>query len=463
MTDQAILRAGAAQVEITPEAGVHLAGAVGAYRPAKLVWDPLYAKALVLESGGKRLCILALDVTIVTEPYTRQIRQAARERFGLEPEAVMVHATQTHSAPSLGHFMVDEDFDGVPREHEWLLGGNDRYSEWAAARAVEAIRRALESLQPVQVGSGSGIEGRWAFNRRAVMRDGTISMPGPTWPQPLGPTGIRYIEGPIDPELGVICLRTDRMKMVAVIAHYTCHPVHVFPRPIVSADWPGALSEEIRAAYGPDCVALVLNGACGNINPWPPFDPDYVEDHRRMGRALAQTVFKVIESLAFTDRAALDSRIKEIAIPLRELEPQEMEEAARVLREYPQPVWSDESKTATTWEWVSAASVISVHLMRRRSPNLDYEIQALRIGDIALVGLPGEPFVEGQLRIKMASPAYPTYIAHCTSHYVGYLPTREALRRGGHEANTRYWAKLVPEALDMAVDGAVGVLGEVFG
>ena len=133
------ISAGAAQVDITPEAGVHLAGAVGVHRPAELVADPLYAKAVVLESGGQKLCFLALDVTIVTGTYSGLIRREAAERFGFDPDAVMVHATQTHSAPPLGQFMVDRDFDGIPLEHEWVGGGEESYSNWAAERAIEAI------------------------------------------------------------------------------------------------------------------------------------------------------------------------------------------------------------------------------------------------------------------------------------------------------------------------------------
>ena len=52
----------------------------------------------------------------------------------------------------------------------------------------------------------------------------------------------------------------------------------------------------------------------------------------------------------------------------------------------------------------------------------------------------------------MASPAYLTYIAHCTSHYVGYIPTRDAFLHGGHEVETRFWAKLKPEALPIVVN-----------
>ncbi|HOM56273.1 MAG TPA: hypothetical protein PLG27_00815, partial [Candidatus Latescibacteria bacterium] len=80
-----------------------------------------------------------------------------------------------------------------------------------------------------------------------------------------------------------------------------------------------------------------------------------------------------------------------------------------------------------------------------------------RVGDLAIVGLPGEPFVEGQLAIKTSSPAPFTFPTHMVSHYVGYLPTREAYARGGHEANNEvtYWAKLAPGCLEAVAERAV--------
>ena len=158
----------------------------------------------------------------------------------------------------------------------------------------------------------------------------------------------------------------------------------------------------------------------------------------------------------------MDWKIRCVKVPVREVEPELLERAKQMLSEHPQPFWSKKDPTQIEPAWMEAASVMSVDLLRRRTPELDYEIQVLRLGRAAIVGLPGEPFVEGQLRLKMESPTWPTYVVHCTSHYAGYLPTREAFARGGHEATTRYWSKLVPEALDMVVDNAVEVLHEVF-
>ena len=99
-----------------------------------------------------------------------------------------------------------------------------------------------------------------------------------------------------------------------------------------------------------------------------------------------------------------------------------------------------------------AMTRLNLHAHQQRVPEFDYEFEVLRIGDIALVAVPGEPFVEGQLAIKLRSPTYPTYVVHHCHSYVGYVPTKEAFARGGYETRTGSGSKLIPEALDMIVD-----------
>ena len=114
--------------------------------------------------------------------------------------------------------------------------------------------------------------------------------------------------------------------------------------------------------------------------------------------------------------------------------------------------------------WFRAASTRSVELCRQRKTGLAYEIQAFRVGGLGVIGLPGEPFVEGQLALKTNSPAPFLFPAHLTTRYVGYLPTRAACARGGHEANedVTYWAKLAPGCLETVVERARRLIQELF-
>ena len=106
---------------------------------------------------------------------------------------------------------------------------------------------------------------------------------------------------------------------------------------------------------------------------------------------------------------------------------------------------------------------LDIDRLRLKKATFDYRLQAFRIGNFALLALMGEPFVEGQLHIKIGSPAERTFIAHMSHGYVGYIPTPEAIERGGYETWTSNGSKLVPEALDMIVDGAVSLISSLFG
>ena len=468
------LRASAAMIDISPPPGTHLAGSgAGDHRPTQAVLDPLFARAIVFEAGGRRICLVILDLTIVTGEYTDRIRAAISGQTGIEQDAIMVQATQTHSAPSLGYFMLDPDFPlETTEETEHLRGAERAYGERAAAAAVEAAVEAADRLQPARIGLGRGVHGDLAFNRRGVRRDGSIVMPRPQGreQQPFGISEVCYLEGPMDPEVGVCCVQDLNGKPLAFLLHYTCHPVNAYGNRetflAASADWPGAWAGEMQEAFGAGAVPLVVNGCCGNINPWHPFCAEFKPDHRRMGRALSGLSERIVHGMAFagdfSEDVVLDMRIEKIGLPFREIPDERLREVDAILTEHPQP--PREANGQVDPRWFRAASTRSVELCRQRDGAFSYEIQAFRIGDLCILGLPGEPFVEGQLALKVYSPASYLFPAHLTTHYVGYLPTREAYTRGGHEANedVTYWAKLAPGCLETVVERAGDMVQELF-
>jgi len=466
------LRAGAAMCDITPPTGTHLSGsAMGDHRPAGAVLDPLHARAMVLESGDRRVCIIVLDVTVVMKPYSDAIRHAVSERLQMPLDAVLVCATQTHSAPSLGAFMLDPDFplETTP-ETEYIRGAEHAYGEFAVERAVEAALQAGAAMQPAEIGYGRGIAGSLAFNRRGIARDGTVVMPRPAHgvDDPRGPTNLCYLEGPTDPEVGVICLRALDGEILAMLLHFTCHPVNVFGNrktySNVSADWPGAWSGHVAAEYGAPCVPIVINGCCGNINPWDPFNPELAPDHRRMGRKLADVSRSVVTKMSFSRTAQVDWRKQDADLSYRDIPSTRLKEAKHILDNRPPPKLRPDGTVSVDPTWFTAASTRSVELARRRTPTLPYEIQAFRIGEAAVIGLPGEPFVEGQLALKTKADAPFVWPSHMASQYVGYLPTAEAWERGGHEArpDVTYWSKLAQGSLETVVATTREMIADLF-
>jgi neutral ceramidase len=460
-----VLNVGVARVEITPsQNNIVLAGAVGGRNLARFVLDPLFARAVVFEQGGKKLCLLVLDVIAITLPYTRRIRAAA-EKLGIKGDDVIVQATQTHSAPSIGLLMFDPDLTGANTFEDCVTGHNTAYDDFVVERAIEAIRQASASIKgPVQLAAGSAYEDGLAFNRRAVQKDGSVMMPWFHYHEHRhGPTHIIHMEGPMDPQVGVLALRDDAMRMSAVLAHYTCHPVNVYGRDLVSADWPGALCAALDRSLGAGTTAITVNGCCGDVNPWPPGQraDAAVRDHVTMGERLSRHVVGVLEQARFAPVERIDSRVRHLKIPFRPMDPKRVEESKALWAKHPTPPWNPEN-TQIDSNWMMAGSILSADLCTKRDKIFDYEIQAFRIGDIAILSLPGEPFAITQMQIKMKSKARLTICAHMTTQYVGYVPLRDSIPRGGHESNTGWWSKLSPDAADMIVEGASSMINEMF-
>jgi len=376
------------------------------------------------------------------------------------PQAIMCHAHQNHSCPQLGYAKKTTEFYRKP-EAFWdeLSAGDDRYRAFAMERIITAAEQANANLTPAFLGAASGVEGRVAFNRRMITKSGDVGMP-----LFMDRNQDRYMEGPIDPELGVVCIRGESLQPLAMLLSYTAHPVNLHPERfeyVISADWPGALAAEMKTIYGPACTPLVLNGPCGNINPWDPWDPNFVRDHKRMGRILAGTAELVIDQILYED-VELDWAVRHVPIPWRNEPGRDVDRARAYLDQHPQPIWADETHRAVDEHWTNAAWRLETHLRTENEQTYDYEIQVLRLGDIAIVGLPGEPFVEAGLEIKMASPAAFTYVAHLPAWPdLSYLPTKRAFDHGGYETMHNV-CRFAPSALETITAEAIDLLKDVF-
>ncbi|MBI3987435.1 MAG: hypothetical protein HY343_10970 [Lentisphaerae bacterium] len=455
-----LLRAGAAAADITPSKGTQIAGNIGVKRPAEIFESPLQARALILEGGEQRLCVLTTDVLAIRDDYAAEVRRRAQARFGLDPAKLLVNCTQNHLAPSVGHcFCLDEAFwrRYVPDELEWVLGGDRAYNEHFLDGCMRAIEGALATVRPVTARVGRCIEGRIGFNRRAILRDGTAVMH-----PAAGDPNILQVEGPMDPEVSLLTLRDEAGRCVSALMHFSCHPCHSAGQLTIAHAWPGAWCEGMSPVLGEGAVPLVVNGCCGNLHPRNPLAPELTLNYRAMGRILTDDGRAILEKQEDAAGLPLDVRRKILRIPLRELDPALIEEAKSLLEQHPTPMWLDAGHTRINWDWIYAISRVDLAQHRARQPWYDYEVQAFRIGDVALVALTGEPFSEGQLDLKLRSPARYTMVAHMSNGYVGYVPTPAAIARGGFETRTAHWSKLVPEALQTIMDTGVGLLKEMF-
>ena len=440
MKQTKILKAGAGKADITPAMGIQLAGDIGRYRPTEEIRERLYSRVLVLESGATRICLLTLDLLAISTPWSDEVRRRISARFGFKPENIVVHIEQNHASPSIGHNFIRDECPLMPREYPWLRGGDERYNEPAVAAMLAALAPAAGHLQPVIQQAGRGVDGRLAFNRRFVMRDGSaMCHPGNCNPDVL------HIEGPADPEVGIIRLTGADGRDVSRILHFTSHPCHGYPGRYVIADWPGCWAERMQVEAGMPCIPLTLNGCCGNIHHWDHLDPHPRSDHLKMTEQLMETSAVALSRMSALKNAPLAIRRKIIKLPLRKLDRAYVAAARKLIKAHPEPMWIDKEKTRVEWDWVYATATLDLADVQKTTVTWPYEIQAVRIGDAAIVTLMGEPFVEAQLEIKLKSPAKFTFVAHFCNGYVGYVPTRAALVLGGFETRTANWSRFAPD------------------
>jgi len=409
-------------------------------RHATAVRDPLFAHTMVVDDGRAPICLIACDVLSLKRSTVLRAREAISQATGLDPGRIGMSATHTHYGPTTAQLWT-QDQDADPD-----------YLRQFEQGIVQAACDAFAARRPAMLGINWGFEGKLSFNRRFIMRDGSALM----HPQP-GSTDILYQEGATDPEIGVMAARDQAGRPLGYWVNFACHAT-VSGRPTeISADFPGELSAEMKRRAGAEVVTLFANGCCGNLCQQDVFDPDRLRSGDElielMGSGLADDVQAAEAGMEFSDQVALDVRSDEVKLPLRHLPPQVVEHSHQVLKDR----GSHEHR-----EVKYAEMILELMHEKRQRPLVPAEIQAFRLGEVGIVMLPGEIFVEHGLEIKLRSPARRTFVVELANGIVGYVPTRKAFEGGGYEQRTGNNSKLAPVVGEYMVEVAWALLDSVF-
>ena len=424
------LRVAFGEIDVTPPMGTQLAGWLDVARPAETVRDLVYARAAIVDNGRSRIAIVSLDLLSIRGSDVVDMRDRIEARAHV-PSA-MVAATHNHAGPAIVTIGP--------------YGRDGAYLEWLKEAVADMAADTAERLQPAEVGISSAFEARYCHNRRWVTRDGgVITQPGVANPDVL------YCEGPVDTELGVLCARDAGGAVLGYVANWTCHPVHPYDMRTVTASWPGALARSVRGRDGVPCV--VLNGAFGNVHTAHWIDPEYVDDPDTIGEALAAAVCGARDQMSFHSELPLAASRELLEAPLRDIPDDLLAWANATVdgREAPAPKGSQRYGQDATY----ARAVLQLADRKRERDFSRAEVQALRVGDAAFVGLPAEAFVETGLRIKVASPFRRTFVVGAANGMIGYAPPPANYARGGYECTTAMWSKVDPTAADMMADAGI--------
>jgi hypothetical protein len=416
--------AGASAAEMRGDDSMVIGGGIG---PGAAVGQEgkLRASAVVLGSGRDRLALVACDVLMVNRDYLDQAARRIEAEEGIPFENVLINATHTHHAPStvtIHGYARDETFCGRVRD--------------AAVEAVKAARRRLEAGGACELVFARGEEATVGQNSRLFLSDGTIFWVGPR-DDAVRPTG------PFDPDLPVVALRRPDGALEAIIFNHSTHCIGVREDGKRSPGFYGLAAQDLETELGG--TAVFFAGAFGSTH-------NLTLKGGEAARRIAAAVRTALSAASPRSAAVLRARKKEVNYRVRDFE-EAREDAA--VEAYCRKRTSKPEYTIEVFRKMRAA------LASHRGEERKTWIQALRIGDLAVVAVPGELFTRLGVEIKRRSPFRNTFVAGVANDYIGYIPDSEAYDLGGYQVWTGLHSFVARGTGEMLVEEALGLLEEL--
>ena len=394
------LKAGAAAEVLSADDAMVIGGGIGPGK-AKGQEGELRASALVIEDSRRnRIALIACDVLMIERDVLDRAARRIEEMAKVPFDHVLINATHTHHAPTT------VTVHGYERE--------EAFTRQVEEKIVQAAVKAAARLAPVTFLFRLGEESSVGKNSRLLLRDGTIYWTGP-YDDAMRPTG------PFDPELPVLAFRRRDGGLEAALFNHSTHTIGTQKPGVRSPSFYGLAAQELEKDKGGRF--LFFEGASGSTHN---LDVAPLEATYRIRQAVAGAL-EAAQPRSVDRVAAIR---KEITVKVRHF--REDEDDRRVVayctKRYKDPA--------------AARFVIDTfRAMRRRVAPRQGEsrktwIQAIRIGDVAIVGVPAEFFTTLGQEIKRQSPFRYTMVFELANDYIGYVPDRVGYDRGGYQVWT---------------------------
>ncbi|MBQ4036880.1 MAG: hypothetical protein IJC84_02005 [Clostridia bacterium] len=429
------LYAGFATTDITPAMGTPIKGYY-VERFVEGVLDRLSVHALCLQAGEKKVVLISCDLVGVPTNIGKETCALVAEAMHIPVEAVYLHGTHTHTGPSLheDHPLVNE------------------YVAFFKKRVVQAALLAEQDLKPARMGYGIGRAPNVSFVRRFRMKDGSVATnPGVNNPNILHPIGV------IDDRVSVV--RFDREGDSVVLVNFANHPDTVGGS-LVSGDWPYFLRETVERAL-PDTRCIFFNGAQGDINHVNVFPTGgYLNDtfndfddvsrgykHTRyIGRVVAAGVLQAFDKVQYVDVEDLAFGHRSFEAPSQMPTPEELPEAILINELH---VTGRDAELPYQGMMLTTMVADAARKVRLKDGPASFPmtLSAVRVGPVAFLGIPGEPF-NGIGRAIKETEGFDMVIPTClTCGYQGYFPMQDAYDEGGYEARSSNYKAGIAELI----------------
>jgi hypothetical protein len=394
---------GLAQVKITPEQPIFMAGYASRNHPFEKVETDLFVKAMALQDQqGQRAVLVTSDLIGFSAAVAEPICARLKEKTKLKREQILLNSAHIHTGPTLS-------LDASPREG-MSAGDAQRtvaYTRQLQDKVVEVVEQALSRMEPAYLSWGVGVVD-FVMNRREFTPNGVILG--------VNPRGLADRSVPV--------LRVDRPdgKLCAVLFGTACHNTTLTDKNYeICGDFAGFAQTYIQEHK--DTQAMFMIGCAGDANPYPRGTMALARAH---GDTLGKEVCRVLNTKLSPVRGPLKIAFGEAKLPLQAA-PSDAELEKRAAR------------NRGIDSWVAKQMLATLKRGEKLPTHYDSPIAVWQFGDdLTLVGLSGEVVVDYVTMLEKALGPNRLWVAAYCNDVFGYLPSARVLQEGGYETRGLY-------------------------
>jgi hypothetical protein len=405
------VKVGVFEVNATPPIGSPVAYAI-----TRSIVDSLWAKGIVILGTDKPVVLCVVDWIGIANEGQDAWRENLAKAAGTTPDHVSVHVVHQHDGRRC-------DFTMEKILSQYGLGGwryDTTFSQKVIKSVANAVKNAAQTALPVtHIGFGEAKVDKVASNRRILGPDGKVAII--RWSSTRDSAAIAAPEGLIDPYLKCVSF-WNKDQAIAVLNYYTTHPMSHYGKGDVSSDFPGIAREEMEQELG--IPYIYFNGAGGNITAGKYNDGSPERRFvlaERMKTAMQQA-WENTQKMPL-NKADVKWNQVEISLPLR--------------KAFVEKSLVDSLSNARTDSLRKFTAAKQLAWLRRTKSGHKVNISALKLGDIRLLNLPGELFIEYQLAAQKLKPDEHVCTAAYEEYGPGYICTKIAYTQGGYEDSER--------------------------